>query len=381
MKPTLIALLPFTAVFACLAASLSSAWSADATPLDAFKSRLLAATTKHLDLLLKEDGSVVTLKGKGADGEEALAFYRAFELTGAQRYRKAALSLADRVLHDMREMKFGVLPIKEKEKPGTGDVFIGGGPPALGFYTANVAYILHKEGGRGEDLKYLGRVLDEFPWSEEGWWSADIDVKTGESKQPLTKPSIINKSAAIAMATGMLSEALSSVAPELSARLKQKTDKCLYGQIIPAQLEDGFWHYSLAGNDPKDKDILGYFMLTIQELMELQLFNPAYREPKLDAALKKAQTFALNSIAPMTDPNTGQACAAHSTSGTPKHYTLAEEPKRGFQLGIVLIGSGFMDEGIKIMDASLQHFDFGNGGMDGVHAIAPTAGILVLLRP
>ncbi|OYW31746.1 MAG: hypothetical protein B7Z47_00125 [Chthoniobacter sp. 12-60-6] len=352
-----------------------------AADVDAFKSRLLAATTKHLNLLLKEDGSVVMLKGKGADGEEALAFYRAFEITGDQRYRKAALSLADRVLHDMREMKFGVLPIKEKEKPGTGAVFIGGGPPALGFYTANVAYILHKEGGRGEDLKYLGRVLDEFPWSKEGWWSADIDVKTGESKQPLTKPSIINKSAAIAMATGMLSEALRDASPELSARLKQKTDKCLYAQIIPAQVEDGFWHYSLSGNDPKDKDILGYFMLTIQELMELQLFNPAYREPRLDAALKKAQSFALKCIAPMTDPNTGKGCDAHTTPSTPKHYALAEEPKRGFQLGIVLIGGGFMDEGIKITDASLTHFDFGNGGMDGVHAVAPTAGILALLRP
>ena len=352
-----------------------------AADVTAFKSRLLAATTKHLNLLLNKDDTVTTLKGKGADGEEALAFYRAFEISGDQRYRKAALSLADRVLHDMREMKFGVLPIKEKEKPESGKVFIGGGPPALGFYTANVAYILHKEGGRGEDLKYLGKVLDEFPWSEEGWWSADIDVKTGESKQPLTKPSIINKSAAIAMATGMLSEALRDVAPELSVRLKQKTDKCLYAQILPAQLEDGFWHYSLSGNDPKDKDILGYFMLTTHVLMELQHFNAAYREPKLDAALKKAQTFALNCIAPMTDPNTGPACAAHSTAGTPKHYTLADEPKRGFQLGLVLIGGGFLDEGIKIMDASLKHFDFGNGGMDGVHAVAPTASILMHLRP
>jgi hypothetical protein len=352
-----------------------------AADVTAFKSRLLAATTKHLNLLLNKDGTVTTLKGKGADGEEALAFYRAFEVTGDQSYRKAALSLADRVLHDMREMKFGVLPIKEKEKPESGKTFIGGGPPALGFYTANVAYILHKEGGRGEDLQYLGKVLNEFPWSEEGWWSADIDVKTGESKQPLTKPSIINKSAAIAMATGMLSEVLRSVSPELSARLKQKTDKCLYSQILPAQLEDGFWHYSLSGNDPKDKDILGYFMLTTHVLMELQHFNSAYREPELDAALKKAQTFALNCIAPMTDPNTGPACAAHSTAGTPKHYTLADEPKRGFQLGLVLIGGGFLDEGIKIMDASLKHFDFGNGGMDGVHAVAPTASILMHLRP
>ena len=59
--------------------------------------------------------------------------------------------------------------------------------------------------------------------------------------------------------------------------------------MIPAQEADGFWHYSLSEKDPKNKDILGYFMLTTQVLMELQHFNPAYREPKLDAALGKAQ--------------------------------------------------------------------------------------------
>ncbi|HSI65398.1 MAG TPA: hypothetical protein VLE43_19890, partial [Candidatus Saccharimonadia bacterium] len=258
--------------------------------------------------------------------------------------------------------------------------FIGGGPPALGFYTANTAYILQKEGGRTDDLKYLGKVLDEFPWNENGWWSQDIDIKTGEPKVPMSKPSIINKSAAIAMATGMLAEALREVAPDLAARLKQKTDKCVYDQILPAQLADGFWHYNLNGSDPKDKDILGYFMLTTRVLMELQHLNPAYREPKLDAAIRKAQTFALNCIAPMTDPNTGPACAAHSTPGTPRHYALADESKRGFDLASLLIGGGFYDEGIKIMDAALQHFPFGDAGMDGAHAISPTAGMLIRFR-
>src|SRR5437867_584302 len=51
----------------------------------AFKARLLAATTKHLNMLLGADGSVAALKGKGADGEEALTFYRMFEITGDQR--------------------------------------------------------------------------------------------------------------------------------------------------------------------------------------------------------------------------------------------------------------------------------------------------------
>lgn len=345
----------------------------------ALKLRLQAATTKHLDQLLGASGSVPMLKGKAADGAEALAFYRMFEITGDQRYRVAALTLADRILQEMRATKFGVLPIKEKEK-GDGDKFIGGGPPALGFYTANVAYILHREGGRADDLKYLGKVLDDFPWNEKGWWSQDIDVATGEPKVAMDKPSIINKCAAIAMATGMLAEALREAAPDLAVRLKQKTDKCVYDQIIPTQLEDGFWHYNLSGKDPKDKDILGYFMLTTRVLMELQHFNAAYREPKLDASIRKAQTFARNCIAPMCDPNSGPPCTAHRTPGTPQHYQLAEESKRGFELGAILLGGGFLDEGTKIMDESLKHFRFGDAGMDGAHAAAPCAGALVRLR-
>lgn len=350
-----------------------------ADDVSTFKSRLLAATTRHLNLLLGSDGTVASLKGKTAAGEEALAFYLMFEITGNPCFRNAALSLADRVLKDMRATKFGVLPIKEKEKPD-GKTIMGGGPPALGFYTADVACILHKEGGRDDDLKYIAKVLDDYPWNENGWWSQDIDVRTGESKVPLSKPSIINKSASIAMAAGAVSGWVRKIAPETSERLKQKADKCIYGQIIPAQLADGFWHYNLSGKDPKDKDILGYFMLTTHALMELQHFNPAYREPKLDAALHKAQTFALRRIAPMTDPNNGPACDAHTTPSTPRHYALAKEPKRGFQLGLILIGAGHFDEGIKIMDVSLKHFPFGDTGQDGAHAATPSASILSRLH-
>ena len=46
----------------------------------------------------------------------------------------------------------------------------------------------------------------------------------------------------------------------------------------------------------------------------------------------------------------------------------------------LLIGAGEFDEGIRIMDESLKHFDFGNAGMDGVHAAAPSAAILARLR-
>ena len=367
-------LVPFVAMAAVDPPANTSA----AADVSAFKSRLLAATTRHLNLLLAADGSVASLKGKASDGEEALAFYRGFELTGDQRFRKAALTLADRVLKDMRAMKFGVLLIKEKEKPDS-EMIMGGGPPALGFYVADIAYILHKEDGRKDDLKYLGKVIDQYPWNAAGWWSADIDVKTGESKVPLSKAAPINKTTAVAMAAGMLSEALRGIDPELSARLKQKTDKCIYDQIIPAQLEDGFWHYGLTGKDPKNKDILGYFMLTTQELMELQCFNPAYGEPKLNAAIHKAQKFALNTIAPMTAPNTNSVSNLHLTPSTPHHYSLATDPKRGFQLGLILIGASNFDEGIKIMDAALAHFPFGDVGMEGVHAAAPSAAMLIRL--
>ena len=218
----------------------------------------------------------------------------------------------------MRETKFGVLPIKEKEKPN-GEGIVGGGPPALGIYTSRVAYILHKEGGRNDDLKYIATVLDQYPWNENGWWSADIDVETGESKVPLTKPSPVNKTASLAMAAGTVAEYMRGIDLELSVRLKQKADKCIYSQIIPAQGADGFWHYSLSGNDPKNKDILGYFMLTTHMLMDLQKLNNAYREGKLNAAVGKAQAFALKCIAPMTEPNNGPACQEQSTPATPSH--------------------------------------------------------------
>ena len=343
--------------------------------LQAFKSKLSTALTRHLDQLLNNDNSVIAIKGKTGQGNEALAFYLVFEVTGEQKFRKAAISLADQVLKAMRATKFGVLPIKEKEKPD-GKTITGGGPPAMGAYASSVAYILHREGGRNDDLKYIANVLDSYPWNEGGWWAADIDVATGESKEPMTKPSPVNKSAAIAMAAGIVSAYISNIDPEISARLKHKADKCIYAQIIPAQEKDGFCHYSLSGNDPKDKDVLGYFMLTTEELMKLQEFNPDYRDAKLNTAVKRAQLFALNCIAPMTEPNTNTACATHTTRNTPSHYSLKENSKRSFQLGRILIGGGYSDEGIKIMSAALEHFPIGNTGQDGALAAEPSALIL-----
>ena len=216
--------------------------------LAGFRSRLLATTTKHLDLLLKPDGKVANLKGKSADGMTALAFQLVYEMTGNQKYRAAAMELADRIVTAMKATKHGVLFIKEKDK-GSGEPIAGGGPPAFGWYASAAAYVLHKEGGREDDLRYIAAVADNFPWNESGWWANTVDINTGQPKEPLTKAGAINKNAGMALAAGMLSACVQEIDPALSARLKAKADKCVYSQIIPAQEPDGFWHYGLKGND------------------------------------------------------------------------------------------------------------------------------------
>ncbi|HYV28629.1 MAG TPA: hypothetical protein VFA77_13920 [Candidatus Eisenbacteria bacterium] len=345
--------------------------------LASFQSRLLSATTKHLDSLIASNGKVVALKGKSSVSTTAFAFYLAFELTGNSNYRAAAVELADRVLADMKAAKFGVLYIKEKEK-STGENIAGGGPPAFGWYVSHLAYIYHKEGGREEDLKYIAGVLDKFPWNEEGWWSADIDVNTGISKQPLSKPSPINKTASVAMAAGMVSEYVKEIDPVLSERLKRKADRCIYKQIIPAQEADGFWHYGLTGNDPKNKDVLGYFMLTTTVLLQLQQFTHSYRDQAFNSALEKAGTFAFKSIAPITDPNRGSTPAPHTTASTPSHFSARDDSKRGFSLGAILFSRQDYTEGARIIDTAARYFPYGNAGEDGAHAVYPST--LILLR-
>jgi hypothetical protein len=345
-----------------------------------FQSRLLAATTKHLDLLINPETKVAALKGKSADGMTALAFYRMYELTGDQKYRTAAVALADRIVKDMKATKHGVLYIKEKDSGG-GESIAGGGPPALGWYASSAAYIYHKEGGKLEDIAYIATVIDNFPWNENGWWANTIDIKTGRPKEPLTKPGAINKNAVMAMCAGMVSGHVKAADSELSSRLKGKADKCLYAQIIPAQEADGYWHYGLKGTDPKGKDVLGYFMLTTQALIGLQRSTDGYRDRTFQSALDRACAFALKHIAPMTDPNQGPVPPAdRRTAGTPTHYTLADEPKRGFDLGILLFAARSDAEGAKIIDCALSHFPFGDAGMDGAHAVHPSALILSLLR-
>ena len=309
----------------------------------------------------------------------ALAFYQAYELTGDQKYRKAAIALADRIVHDMKATRHGVIYIKDKDASGGGSI-AGGGPPAFGWYTSSAAYIFHKEGGRENDIKYIASVIDNFPWNEDGWWANTIDVTTGQPKQPLTKPGAINKNAAMAMCAGMVGSYVKALDPQLAARLKEKADKCIYKHLIPAQEADGFWHYGLIGIDPKNKDILGYFMVTTDALIRLQHLTDSYRDPIFQSALDKAYGFALKYIVPMTDPNEGAAPPDNrTTAGMPAHYSLADDPKRGFQLGTLLFAGERHAEGVKLIDSALKHFPHGNAGMDGAHAVYPSAFILSLL--
>jgi hypothetical protein len=126
------------------------------------KTAIRDTTTRHLNVLLDSAGKIKPLKGKSAGAAEALAFQLMSEVTGERTFRDAALELADRELADMRATKFGVRAIKEKEKEG-GAKIQGGGPPPFGFYTGNVGYILHRAGGRDDDLKYIAAVLDQYP--------------------------------------------------------------------------------------------------------------------------------------------------------------------------------------------------------------------------
>jgi hypothetical protein len=344
-----------------------------------FQSKLLTSTTKHLDLLLDENGNVAALEGKSSDAMTASAFYIAYELTGKPKYRVAAVQLADRILRAMRAMKFGVLYIKQKDK-GLGEEIPGGGPPAFGWYTAAVAHILHDEGGREADLKYIATVLDNFPWNEKGWWSAAIDVDTGESKQPLSKPSPINKNAAMAMAAARVSLYIRDIDPALSARLSGKAKKCIYDQILPAQESDGYWHYGLTGNDPKNKDVLGYFMVTMDGLIQLRQYSESHKDPAFLTALGKANSFAVKCIASIMDPNNGPACGDRTTPGTPTHYTVSEDPRRGFQLGLILLAGRNNESGMRIMNEALKHFPYGDTGAEGSHAVHPCALMLLFMR-
>jgi len=345
--------------------------------LAAFRTRLLATTTGHLGRLLKPDGTVADLKGKTGDGMTAMAFALVHGMTGNPKYRAAARQLADRIVADMKATKHGVLFIKEKDK-GDGETIGGGGPPAFGWYVSAAAYILHQEGGRDDDLRYLATVTDKFPWHEQGWWANTIDIVTGQPKEALTKAGAVNKNAGMALAAGIVAACVKEIDPALAARLQAKVDTCVYGQILPAQQPDGFWHYGLSGRDPNDKDILGYFMVTADALINLRHFAPAQRRPALEAALAKAFAFARAQIAPMIAPNRGPA-SVRTTRGTPARFEPSGDPKRGFTLGMILIAGGNTREGMKIIDHWTPRFPQGDTGQSGAKSVAAFAHMLLLL--
>ena len=381
MKPA--AVYALGAVAALVLAAPSRAASLETTPATkppaTLETQLLAATTRHLDRLLEKPERLDALKGKSAAGMTALACDLTYEATGNTAYRTAARRLADQILAGMRATKFGVLYIKEKTRE-SGEDISGGGPPALGWYLSAVGAICHRERDRAEDLKYVAGVLDRFPWNEKGWWAATIDIHTGEPKQPLTKPSPINKNASLAMAAGLIARYLEGIDPALAARLAAKARRCLEQQILPAQENDGFWHYGLTGNDPKEKDVYGYFMLTTSMLLQWRELGGLPPGPQCAAALEKAGGFARDNLAPITDPNRGTSPRAHATRGTPERFNVAEETKRGFQLGVVLLGTHHYEEGAKIAAYALQHFPFGDQGQEAAQAVYYSALMSALLR-
>ncbi len=342
-----------------------------------FEQTLRSATTRHLDALLASPESLKNLKGKSADAMTALAFELTAEATRKPTYHAAALQLADQIQAAMRATKFGVLYIKEKTKD-TGEDISGGGPPAFGWYTSALAYIYHHERGRRDDLIYVGTVLDRFPWNEEGWWSADIDIKTGISKQPMTKPAQPNKNASVAMAAALTADYLREIDAPLAARLAHKAERALEAHLAPKQEANGFWHYGGTGRDPKEKDVHGYFMLTVCELLQWRALETTPSRPTLSRLLTKAGEFANSTLAPITDPNTGKTTPPNH--GTPAHYTIADEPKRGFQLATALIGTGHLDLGIPIAEHTLKYFPYSDRGMEAAQAVYYSALMQRMLR-
>jgi hypothetical protein len=202
-------------------------------------------------------------------------------------------------------------------------------------------------------------VLDRFPWNPEGFWANTIDVATGKPKV-LDRPTPMNKNAAMAMASAALSEYVRKQDGSMADRLRSKATSCLHGRILPAQQPDGYWHYGLTGRDPAGKEVLGYFMLGAGLLVRLRVLAPSFRTAELDRALNKAAEFAARKIGPA-------------------RFNVADEPKRGFDLAMLLVDAEYGEAAEKIMNHALDHFPYGNRGQDGARCANSLAALL--LRP
>jgi hypothetical protein len=181
------------------------------------------------------------------------------------------------------------------------------------------------------------------------------------------------------MAAGITSVALREIDPPLAARLLERAKHSVEKQLIPAQEADGFWHYGLNGNDPKGKDVFGYFMLTGCELIQWQGLAGLPRDSALTAALRKAGDFAEKTIVPITGAN-GTARSPRASAGTPERYDLSEDIKRGYQLALLLLGTEHYATGARIARAALQHFPVGDGGQEGAQAAMYSALMCVVLK-
>jgi len=351
IKSLLAASLLLTALFAT-ANGAEHAPALSRAEREKFDQRFYDAITGHLHQLLTPDGKAPELKGTSTIVRTAFAFCLLGEHSGDTRYIAAGRDLADGVLHEMRATKFGVLPADQATEA---DDAPGGGPPALGEYVADLAYIYRYEDKREADLKYLGNVIDQYPWNEDGWWAADVDAATGKPESPPATPSPIYKNASLILAADILATALKDIDAPLAARLKAKADKCLDRKILPAQKRDGSWPYGLAGKDPADKDIVGYFLLTNRFLMELQHFF--VYDTRLESAVERSGVFASKHLAP--DP---------------------KQPRRGFQVAILLAATGQTAACLKTIDTTLPQLPTGDTGPEGARAIESCALVLQMLR-
>ena len=330
-------------------------WLPAAATADAgISARATAAVRRHLDLLLDACGRAAEIKGKDAAALTSMCFEILHASTGDARYRRAAVELAGRVLAAMRASATGVLPIKEKEKGG--EKFLGGGPPALGWYAACLAWVLHRAGGREADMEYVAQVVDRFPWNPDGWWANTIEAATGRPGI-IERPTQVNKNASMVMAAAVLCERLPPAGAALAARLRAKGLTCLRRRILPAQMSDGFWHYGLTDNDPKNKDVLGYFLLSAGLLVRVRRLAPSFRDAALDAALDRAAQFAATRIA--------------------GRYDAATDPRRVFDLILLLADTGRTAQAARILDSAFEQFPYGNAGQDGARCACDLATLLL----
>ncbi len=353
-------------------AALFADHSAAEVPASALPASPLTDTLrKHLDSLMDGD-EAGKMGGKDAEALHAMAFYRMGKITGEAKYNKVAIQLASRTISRMRSSPIGLLDIKEW---GPKKIMYGA-PPPLGWYGAYTAAILGSQ-GRAGDVRFIAEVLDRYPWYEGGWWASSADVRTGESLEPLSSASPINKNFAMLMACSVACEQLASADAALAARLRQKVMKCLK-TMLPGQHPDGYWTYKLNVPEAQGKDTVGYLMLGTGFLVRTRTMAPTFRSPALDKAIAGAEAFAMKEIAPMTAPNIGKKVARPIGGKTPEHYDPAEIPKRSFQLAVLLADGKYQAEAAKILSHALTVFPHGDRGQKGAQCAEAASLVAVL---